>query len=1309
MGARLPMLSQLPSLIFQPKFYTGAPTRFHLPFFYDLLALQKPRKIVTLGFSDGQVHFTWCQAVRECGLQCRCVTIRRERGTNDPEWQKALDEADEFYPEISELRARPTLSEEKDGSVDILLIDDCDRGEVAQSELAAWRFKLADGATILLHGLNLERDNSLREVWNTMAAGRNAIEFCSGLGLGAIVREDFFSERIDLPNEKKEIEEIYGLIAGRIDAEARAAKAERENISLRLQQVWLDTLLDDQRKAQEVIDELTRQVADLRGHAERAQVVMDDLSSSLQSRDSHLEELRRHRDVLSDQLRQAHQELKVRKRILKTAKLACRRNGRCFQPPVDPKEKPRRSIPEKILRELKRIPANLSGKKRQSVKVTPKVPPKIVEDRYAKWIATHEPDAAGLAAQREEAQRLTSRPKISLLLPIHDPPPVFLRELRGSLARQTYDNFEICAVDAASQNRETQKYLQEWREEDPRLRLEVLPENFGIAENTNRALALASGDFLVCIDHDDLLPPFALFELAAAMVRNPRAEIFYSDEDRLGAEGKRHSPFFKPDWNPELLLSFMYLGHLTAYRRDLVERVGKFRKEFDFSQDYDFALRATEVAREIVHVPHVLYHWREHPASGSAGGKPDARNSNLAALEAAMQRRGLPAEVIAYPAANRARLKISAWPKVSIVIPTDSAERGKACVEELPRFTSYPDLEIVIVSNSLLAEALECLTSAGATVRFVRYDKPFNFSEKCNLGAAAASGSRLIFLNDDVAGTEPDWIQNLIEPLENPQIGGVAPKLLYANGKIQHAGLVTGVRELVGTACHQWPGDSTDYFNFAQSLRAVSAISGACLAMRRDDFFSVGQFDAINAPVAHSDFDLSFKIRAAGMRCVYTPFASMTHRGHESIAAEDTGKRMARAERPSVFLLKRWPHYSGYDPYFPDNMRDWLFADSPTPIRIKMPNEYKIAPSGADLLFVSHDLSLSGAPMMLLRAALWCRDQGDFVVVMAPTTGPLAREFEAAGIPLIIDPLVEAEHESFNRFAREFHCVIANTIFSAPAVRALAREDVPVAFWLHEPTSVGEHYMRADEKLRAALSRADVLIAPSAWTAAFYQPFNPQPVRRLRNAVPDVARKTSGGEHSNASARRILLLGSVEPRKGQDIFAQAIALLPREMQNAAQFQIAGRILDPEFAAKLQGTTQDLPNFSMTGARDHEQALALLAQADVIVSASRDEAMPTVTTLEAMCLGKAIIATSVGGAKEVMIDGENALLVRPQDPAELSAALQRVITDPALVRQLGAAARETYENNFTIDRLGREFREIIDQTISARKSAGPALV
>jgi glycosyltransferase involved in cell wall biosynthesis len=387
-------------------------------------------------------------------------------------------------------------------------------------------------------------------------------------------------------------------------------------------------------------------------------------------------------------------------------------------------------------------------------------------------------------------------------------------------------------------------------------------------------------------------------------------------------------------------------------------------------------------------------------------------------------------------------------------------------------------------------------------------------------------------------------------------------------------------------------------------------------------------------------------------------------------------------------------------------MRDWLYSDSPAPLRMTASDRPAFIDSSPDLLFVSHDLSLSGAPMMLLHAATWCQRHGIFVVVMAPQDGPLGEKLKAEGIPVIVDPLIETGHESFARFARDFDCVIANTIRSGAVVRALKGENVPIAWWVHEPASVGEHYLREDAKLRAAVPFADLLFAPSESTATVYRRYTDQPVKCLRNAIPDPG---PGGERGIATTRplRFLLLGSVEPRKGQDVFVEALALLPTELQQAAQFEIAGRILDPDFWPRVEAVAKTLQHFSVKGALSHAEAIDLMREADVVVSASRDEAMPTVTILEAMSLGKALIATVVGGALEVLVEGENALLVRPDAPDALAAAIRRLIEDPALADELGKKARETYERNFTMERFGEEFRRLIAGVISQPLTVGQA--
>ncbi len=934
---------------------------------------------------------------------------------------------------------------------------------------------------------------------------RPSAEFSAGNGLGVAAPDGH-----SIPAAAG-AEQLYALATARIEAQAQSNRSQRDLAAAQARQVWLDSLLEDRWAAQAIMDdqgkqmeelllaqaELEKRFAALGRDRAKAQLVMDSQHEQLRVWVTDLESRKK-------EISKLKKEVRKQKEILNSAKSACRKGGKCFRPAGGPKT--RRPWSERIRRELSRIPANL-GLRGAAPAVSP-VGTKTKEaaeppvDRYAAWQEEHEPNDTALARQRAEATLWVDPPTISFLLPVKDPPARFLEELLESIAAQTAPNWEVCLVDGGSALSETLATIKTWSDREPRIRVERLEENLGISGNTNRALTMATGAFIACIDHDDLLAPFAVYELTRAIQRAPKADVVYSDEDRCDMEGRRHSPFFKPEWSPEYLLSSMYLGHLTAYRRALLDRVGNFRSEFDLSQDYDLALRATEQAAAIEHVPHVLYHWREHPASGSTGGKPDARKTNLAALADAMKRRELPAEIIEYPTANRARLTTPQWPRVSIVIPTDSPTRSQVCVEELPRLSRYPDLEIIIVTNSALADQLEKIAPQEPAVLFVRYDQPFNFSDKCNAGARAASGSRLIFFNDDVESEQTDWIQNLIEPLENPEIGAVAPKMLYESGKIQHAGLVTAVRGLVGTACHQWPADSTAHSNFAQSMRNVSALSGACLAMRRDDFFAVGGWDTENAPVAHSDLDLSFKIRAAGLRCVYTPFATLRHRGHASIGTQEPTLHPRPREKANVFLLQRWPGYTCHDPYFPDNVRDWIYADSPTPIRMWARDVPLGEPGKADLLLVSHDLSLSGAPLILFQLARWCKAQGYFVTVMSPVDGPVRAKFVEAGIPLLVDPLIITGHPSFAEFAREFDCVIASTIFGAPLIQAAKTAGIPHLWWIHEGR-VAEHYLGEDDQMRRTLAQADLIVTPDTKSALVYQPFSDRRIRVVNYGITD--------------------------------------------------------------------------------------------------------------------------------------------------------------------------------------------------------------
>jgi GT2 family glycosyltransferase len=1291
---------------FEPRFFTGGPTRFYLPLLFDIVVQEKPALIVTLGLGDAQAHLALCQAVAEQNLVSRCIAVRRARANesakDDSAWQYADKATTRFSADISQLveaHAAQLAAEFAEGSVEVLLIDDVDSGETVRQELEIWRSKLSPHALVLLHGTSLERDDSPRTAWRNFVIEKAAAYFDEGIGLsvatecGAAKASPF---RTALFDETTALAQSYRLIAESIRARAQTRQIECRARFFEARQTLFDTIVEDRTKAQSVID-----------HQERC---LNDLNRKLDTISSDRAEAQLVMNGQFAQIQKMHAKMTEQKQVLAAAKATCRNKGRCFI--VAKRPKPQRSLTERVAREFARIPRNL-----RRLFFTPPAAPqrktalKPVEKNYAEWVAEHEPKAEDLENQRREARAWDRRPKISLLIPLFDTPAEFLNQLFASVVAQTYEDWEACVVDGGSKDRETLESLRYWVKTDPRIRVQRLEENLGISENTNRALRVATGEFVALVDHDDTLAPFALYELANAICRRPEVDIFYSDEDRLSESGQRARPFFKPEWSPELLYSFMYLGHLSAYRRELALAMGGFRQEFNLSQDYDFALRATEQAREIVHIPHVLYHWREHAASAASGGKPEARKTNIAALADAVKRRGLHAEVFEYPTANRVRMCLPKGMRVSVIIPTDSATLAEKCARELPAASHYANAEFIIVANTELIEQLHRLAEPiSSLVRFVAFDAPFNFSAKCNTGAQVASGERIIFLNDDVEAGQPDWIENLIEPLQNQEVGAVAPKLLYPTGRIQHAGLVTGVRGLVGTAMHQWPGDSADYTNFAQSMRTVSALSAACLAMRRADFIALGGFDEVNTPIAHSDLDLCFKVREAGMRCVYTPFATMTHHGHVSIGAEKPAREVQGVDRSTIFLLKRWAEFSCYDPYYTNNMRDWLYRDSPEPIRMFARRNSADTNSQRDILLISQDLTLTGAPIMVSHLAKWCKAHRIFTVVMSPIDGPLRETLVEADIPVVIDPLLATgyeaftkfgchlpvrSHRSFTTFARDFDCMVASTIFAAPLIRDASKEGIPHIWWIQEGL-VGNHYLNKYSLLPSVIGLAQLIITPDKSSRRIYQPFARRAMRVLPYGIPDVAHGRIARRERPDEPLRFLLLGTIEHRKGQQTLLEAVRCLSPDVLDRSEFLIVGRPNDTKLAGEVRSAAEGSSHIRFRETVAHNDALALIHETDVMLCTSSDETGP-LTLIEAMALGKAILSTQVGVVGN-LIPEEDALFVEAGDAVGLAAAIERLVREPKLISKLAINARNAYDRYFRIDRFGTGFLEVLEEAI-----------
>ncbi|MEX2662176.1 MAG: glycosyltransferase, partial [Vicinamibacterales bacterium] len=550
---------------------------------------------------------------------------------------------------------------------------------------------------------------------------------------------------------------------------------------------------------------------------------------------------------------------------------------------------------------------------------------------FEKWIRANTPGPEQLQAFARQQEAFARQPTISIITPVYNTDPQWLRACIESVRRQVYPNWELCIGDDSSTSAATVETLRAYAG-DPRIRITRLDPNGGISAASNAALATATGEFIALLDHDDELAPEALFEVVRRLnekrdqpVLNrvaPWPDVLYSDEDKLEADGRRTEPYFKPDWSPELFLAYMYSCHLFVARRALVEEAGGFRTVCDGAQDYDLLLRLAERTTRIEHIDRILYHWRKIPESTASvtAVKPWALEAGRRALEEAMARRGWEAEVLpgAGPGIYRVKRRIRGTPLVSIVIPTrgGSPDGGRdlvaRCIESL-RLTEYAHFEVVVVPDGgVVSNAVrDALSPLRHTIVPYRTADPggFNFSRKVNTGAAAASGEHLLLLNDDIEVTDGGWLEAMLEFSQDPEIGAVGARLEYPDGRLQHVGILLGVRGIAAHAFHQRAGRTPGYFGSNVVTRNASAVTGACLMTRKALFEEMGGFDEA-LPVDFNDVDYCLRLRRAGYRNVYTPHASLIH--HESVSV---GARIPDATHAAE-MQRRWADVLERDPYY---------------------------------------------------------------------------------------------------------------------------------------------------------------------------------------------------------------------------------------------------------------------------------------------------------------------------------------------------------------------------------------------------------
>ncbi|MBI4978321.1 MAG: glycosyltransferase [Spirochaetes bacterium] len=530
---------------------------------------------------------------------------------------------------------------------------------------------------------------------------------------------------------------------------------------------------------------------------------------------------------------------------------------------------------------------------------------------YGKWMRDNEPGRKQLAAQRK--MKMENRPLISVVVPAYKTSKRYVRDFLRSLKRQTYQRWELC-VAAAELSDDVIRVLQQAEKSDGRIKLSLLSNNSGIALNTNAAIALATGSYIGFLDHDDILPPWALNEIAQAVEKQPEADFLYSDEDKINDAGtKRFQPHFKSDFNIDMLLSYNYICHFTVVKRSLGEKIGWLRDGYQGSQDYDFILRATGQAKCIVHIPMILYHWRVNPNSVAykVSVKEYVVESAKKALRDYCFDNGIDADINAglLPTTYRVVYHRHHNPLVSIIIPNSNhADDLRKCVHSIISCSSYRNYEILIMENGStqqgIRELYEQLKSEFG-VSIVSWEKPFNYAAVNNAAACMAKGEMLLFLNNDVEVITPQWMENLIEHALRPEIGAVGAKLYYPNNTIQHAGVILGIGGIAGHAHKGFVRQADGYFSRLKIVQNLSAVTGACLMTRKQLFRSLGGFDE-RFILAFNDVDYCIRLRNGGYRIVWTPYVELVHYESKSRGLEDTPEKQQRFTSEVNLFKQKW-------------------------------------------------------------------------------------------------------------------------------------------------------------------------------------------------------------------------------------------------------------------------------------------------------------------------------------------------------------------------------------------------------------------
>lgn len=942
---------------------------------------------------------------------------------------------------------------------------------------------------------------------------------------------------------------------------------------------------------------------------------------------------------------------------------------------------------------------------------------------YDAWLQVNQLNTNQIEYLLSNLNTCSNMPLISIIMPVYNPSLLLLEQAIESVQTQIYTKWEICIVDDASTNTFVKPYIENLAKHNSNIKFHFSEKNAHISATTNKAVDMANGEYLIFLDQDDVLTPDALIEVVLHINKHSSTDLMYSDDDKIDLEGNYFAPQFKPDWSPEYLLSFMYCSHLKCVKKSLYEEVGGFRLGFEGSQDYDFYLRASEKANNIVHIPKILYHWRVIPGSTAAGGneKNYSFQAGVNAVQEALNRRQV--KGIAYQPKwaleNGNGIYAIDFPDegktVGIIIPTKNGlDLLKRCITSL-KATTYKNYTIYVIDNdSDCPKTLTYLENLHhcKILKISSPNKTFSFSYINNRAVELIDEELVLFLNNDTEVINPKWLSQMVGYLQFDGVGSVGARLLFPDNRIQHAGIIHGIDNgFPITSGRLLPKWDWGYMAATVTSKNFAAVTAACMLTPRKLFLKLNGFDESDFNVAFNDCDYGYKLYQSGYRNVLAPEAELFH--HEGVTRGDNDKPAEEAAYIRKYINWKDPYYN---PNLATNCSDYTI-DAKSVVLHKIPK--------FRLLMITHNLNLEGAPRSFYELAKELKRKGAIEpVVISHSAGPLLDLYEDEGIEVtIIDGFnlfSMSNTNQINQFLQRMtdmivklniDVVYGNTIETFWGMQCAKKINIPSVWNIREsenPFSSYNHNLNIKTLMIDSLQYPYKVVFVANATKVVYEPLNTQynfmtihngfdqalVEKKIKGIKPHELKTKLGIKETDLI---VLIVGTVCDRKGQMDLIKAIELLDTSAINNMSFIIVGDRKSLEYSKNMHAFINKLsPNKKekiIIIDETHDTHLYYMI-ADIFVCSSRIESFPKVIQ-EAMYYKLAIITTPVYGIVEQVKNNISALYYDPANIEQLARHLQSLYHDSKLLNHLSENAKIALDTLPTLAEMSADY-EIIFQ-------------